>query len=133
MISNPDQKLWTLIPIYGAALEADELLIAEELHVRLMADLRAHPIQGNLNSLVHFLATQPANLENIERHQAYAAMLEDDMSKSLFYNALFETLMWSESYVMADQIHALIPDKSIRDIAIIELLKGRLQRIISNS
>lgn len=131
-LKDTNQRLWTLIPIYGSAVEAHDARMADELLDLMFTELQAHPKPGDVLSLMSYLSTHPSNIENIAVHKKFAALLKDDQSKSLLFNGIFEMLTMNEKYVLADQVHALIPDQTFRNVAIIELLKRRIGRITDN-
>lgn len=128
-IEETDQQLWTLIPIFGAAVEAGDDVLAGKLSETLFAELQAHPKPGNVLSVLSYIATLPANLQNIESHKKYASLLDDSRSRSLLFSGIFENLTMTENLALAYQVLELIPENSFRDAALIELLKRRIERI----
>lgn len=128
-LEKPDQRLWTLIPIFGAAMDAGDHALADRLNDILFAELKAHPNPRNTLSLIIFLTTFPTNLENIELHRTYAGLLPDDRSKSLLFSAIFEALTQSENYRLAVPVQQLIPEQPLREVATIDLLKRKIESI----
>ncbi len=131
-IEDTDQRLWTVIPILGAAIDASDDMLADEISNMLFSELQSHPRPGNVQSVLAFLTTLPQNLENIDSHKRYATLLTDDVSKTLLYNAVFENLTANEKYVAANEVLNLMPDASLKQVAIIELLKRRIEQITQN-
>ena len=131
-IEDTDQRLWAVIPIMGAAIDARDDKLAKEINEMLYAELQAHPNPGNVQSVLAYLTTLPQNLENIDSHKRYAKLLTDDVSKTLLYNAVFENLTVNGKYVVANDVLNLMPDASLKQVAIIELLKRRIEKITQN-
>lgn len=129
-IEATDQRLWTVIPVYSHAVEAKDDALSDKIEEILFTELQAHPNPGNVLSLLNFIATHPANLEHIETHKKFAGLLDDDQSKSLLFSAIFENLTVNENYILANEVYGLIPDQSIREVALVEFLKRKIEHIL---